>query len=79
MRALILTIAALTILIAPADAAKRGKAKAKYNAWSAASEQRRANVDRLPIRITKPDNARHYKFQDVPLWAARAFEPIQTR
>jgi len=30
--------------------------------------------DRLPIRTTRPGNTGHYKFQDYPHWAARAFE-----
>lgn len=86
MRALILAMAALIAFSAIAEAKPRGK-KAKWKGGSYAersydvyrSGPRRGftqgEFDRLPIRITKPDNARHYIYQNYPYWAAHAMEP----
>jgi len=33
----------------------------------------------LPIHVTRPPNTGHYIYQNYPVWAARAFQPIQSR
>ena len=81
MRFMILGLAALMATSAAAEAGPRHKSNwKKYGAYGERSERyhrgfTRREFDRLPIRITKPDNARHYIYQDYPYWAAHAFQP----
>ncbi|MEL6622599.1 MAG: hypothetical protein AAFY27_00645 [Pseudomonadota bacterium] len=37
------------------------------------------DLDRLPVRVTRPDNSGKLIFDGYPLWAARAFQPAQKR
>jgi hypothetical protein len=37
------------------------------------------DIDRLPVRVTRPPNTGHYIYKDYPYWAARAFQPALDR
>ena len=86
MRTLVLSLVALVAVSATAEAASRHKGKQHWkrgayverNYEGSYRSQRRftkREYDRLPIRITKPDNMRHYVYQDYPAWAAEAMQP----
>ncbi len=85
MKTLIIALAALAIAIpalpSSADAASRKYRKASKSHAGYHRKRRftQREIDRLPIRITRPPNTGHYQFQDFPLWAARAFQPVLSR
>ncbi|MEO1695032.1 MAG: hypothetical protein AAFR55_07330 [Pseudomonadota bacterium] len=54
----------------------RGKARVQPRRSRRFSQ---AEIDRLPVRVTRPDNSANLVFDGVPLWAARAFQPARRR
>ena len=85
MKTLIIALAAAGVALAgaPTDSfAGKKQYKKSGKSYLGHSQRRRftqRDYNRLPIRVTRPPNARHYKYQDYPLWAARAFEPRDSR
>ena len=83
---LILSAAIATGLIMTGVAAAPSEAEAKSKRHFAKKHSSRKwrrfsrrEINRLPIRVTRPPNASHYIHQDFPLWAARAFQPTRNR
>ena len=85
MKTLIIALAAAGVALAgaPTDSfADKRQYKKSGKSYLGHSQRRRftqRDYDRLPIRVTRPPNSSHYKYQNYPLWAARAFEPRDSR
>ena len=84
MKTLIIALAAAGVALAgaPTDSfAGKKQFKKSGKSYLGHSPRRRftqRDYDRLPIRVTRPPNSARYRFQDYPLWAARAFESRST-
>ena len=84
MKALVIAAAAAGILSAGFVTAS--EANSRHSAYASKTQQNgkfrrfsKREVNRLPIRVTRPPNAGHYTHKDFPLWAARAFQPTLDR
>lgn len=84
MRTVLVALAGIIAVSATAEAAGRHKSKWKRGYYAEreyrggyGSHRRftKREYDRLPIRITRPDNMRHYVYQNYPAWAAEAMQP----
>ena len=67
-----------TVAAATAAEARKAEQGARQHAKTQHSYTKR-DYDRKPISVTRPPNTSHYTYQDLPLWAARAFQPPAKR
>ena len=85
MKTLIIALAAAGVALAgaPTDSfAGKKQFKKSGKSYLGRTHRKRfskRDIDRLPIRVTRPPNTGHYFYQDYRLWAAHAFQPRQNR
>ncbi|MGF1650816.1 MAG: hypothetical protein ACFCUN_10225 [Hyphomicrobiaceae bacterium] len=74
----IFTLASAAIVVMPtsaeAQAAQSRSAAAKARASKRAAA-RELDVNKVAVRVARPELAGAFKFDGYPLWAAEAFEP----